>query len=239
MELLVVISILSTLAAVLFPVYLRVRARLYEMSCANQLRQIGLALRIYAQDYGRDDPYVVTYLGKLYPRYVTTKDLLVCPYFQKLAPEVVEEMHQFAQARWGGRPWNSYDQVIPKGVDDLARKYPDEIISFAEVYAALGDRVPIVWCTVHRIGCPSFLGPSPKGRQFCAQYCTNPYALIPPEIKGVHPIPPGILSDLNRPWIVLRWDGSVYFKLSGGWEMRFEEEFLEAMKGKINDKGGD
>ncbi len=226
MELLVVISILATLAAFLFPVYLRFRSRIYTTSCANQLRQIGLALKIYAQDYGRDDPYVVSYLGKLYPRYVTTKELLVCPYFSHLAPDVVSELHEWKQTRYA-QPWSSYDTVKPVGLDDLARKYPDEIISFAEVYAVLGDRVPIAWCPVHRIGCPSFLGPSLKGRQFCAQYCTNPYAILPPELKGVQPIPPGILSDLSQPWIVLRWDGSVYIKGGGGWQFHFEEEFLE------------
>lgn len=238
MELLVVVSILTTLAALLFPVYLKLRSKMYEISCANQLRQIGIALKIYAQDHVRDNPYVVTYLGKLYPNYLPNKDLLVCPYFQKLAPEAVNEMNDWSQKRYG-QLWSSYDVVIPIGIDDFARKYPDEIISFAEVYAVLGDKVPIAWCQVHRIGCPSFLGPSPKGRQFCAQYCTNLFARLPTELKGVHPIPPGVLSDLSRPWVVLRWDGSVYFKYGGGWKMRYEEEFLEAMKEQHqNGEGG-
>ena len=50
-ELLVVIAILSLLAAILFPVFAQARARARETSCVSNLRQIGLATLLYAQDY--------------------------------------------------------------------------------------------------------------------------------------------------------------------------------------------
>jgi len=57
MELLTVISILATLAALLYPVYLKVRARMDIHACAQQLSQIGVAIRMYAHDYEGDTPY--------------------------------------------------------------------------------------------------------------------------------------------------------------------------------------
>ena len=49
-ELLVVIAIISLLAAILFPVFSQARAKAYQAQCASNLRQIGLALTMYAQD---------------------------------------------------------------------------------------------------------------------------------------------------------------------------------------------
>jgi prepilin-type N-terminal cleavage/methylation domain-containing protein/prepilin-type processing-associated H-X9-DG protein len=51
-ELLVVIAIIAILVALIFPVFSRVRENARRASCASNLRQVGLALRLYAQDYG-------------------------------------------------------------------------------------------------------------------------------------------------------------------------------------------
>jgi prepilin-type N-terminal cleavage/methylation domain-containing protein len=50
-ELLVVISIIAILAAILFPVFAAARERARLTTCASNLRQLGLAQRMYAQDY--------------------------------------------------------------------------------------------------------------------------------------------------------------------------------------------
>ncbi len=50
-ELLVVIAIIAILAAILFPVFERARAKAQSASCQSQLKQIGLAFLMYAQDY--------------------------------------------------------------------------------------------------------------------------------------------------------------------------------------------
>ena len=77
MELLTVISVLATLAALVYPVYLRVRTRTDIMVCADQLRQIGQALKIYAHDHGDDSPYgMPEYPGYLYPNYIGNSCLL-------------------------------------------------------------------------------------------------------------------------------------------------------------------
>ena len=50
-ELLVVIAIIAILAAILFPVFAQAREKARQSACLSNLRQIGLAFSMYAQDY--------------------------------------------------------------------------------------------------------------------------------------------------------------------------------------------
>ena len=50
-ELLVVIAIIAILAAILFPVFAQAREKARAASCLSNLKQIGLALMMYVQDY--------------------------------------------------------------------------------------------------------------------------------------------------------------------------------------------
>src|SRR5476649_549867 len=84
-ELLVVIAIIAILAAILFPVFARARENARRASCQSNLKQLGLAMIQYAQDYDETMPVstVASYAGfgwtgQLYP-YVKSKQLFVCP----------------------------------------------------------------------------------------------------------------------------------------------------------------
>lgn len=55
-ELLVVIAIISILAAILFPVFARARENARRASCQSNLKQIGLGMFMYSQDY--DEKFV-------------------------------------------------------------------------------------------------------------------------------------------------------------------------------------
>lgn len=58
-ELLVVIAIIAILAAILFPVFAQARAKARQVVCLSNLKQIGLAVKMYQQDY--DEIYVPKY----------------------------------------------------------------------------------------------------------------------------------------------------------------------------------
>lgn len=51
LELLVVISIIALLAAILFPVFVRARENARRATCQSNLKQIGLGIQQYAQDF--------------------------------------------------------------------------------------------------------------------------------------------------------------------------------------------
>jgi len=55
-ELLVVISIIAILAAILFPVFARARENARRASCSSNLKQIGLGILQYAQDFDEKLP---------------------------------------------------------------------------------------------------------------------------------------------------------------------------------------
>jgi prepilin-type N-terminal cleavage/methylation domain-containing protein/prepilin-type processing-associated H-X9-DG protein len=58
-ELLVVIAIIAILAAILFPIFAQAREKARQATSQSNLKQIGLALMQYAQDY--DETYVATW----------------------------------------------------------------------------------------------------------------------------------------------------------------------------------
>jgi prepilin-type N-terminal cleavage/methylation domain-containing protein/prepilin-type processing-associated H-X9-DG protein len=56
-ELLVVIAIIAILAAILFPVFAQAREKARTASCGSNARQLGLAVRMYVQDYDEHFPF--------------------------------------------------------------------------------------------------------------------------------------------------------------------------------------
>jgi prepilin-type N-terminal cleavage/methylation domain-containing protein/prepilin-type processing-associated H-X9-DG protein len=88
-ELLVVIAIIAILASILFPVFARAREKARETSCRSNLKQIGLALHMYASDYddllpiADDSPGSAPVCGVALPDvinpYVKNKQVHRCP----------------------------------------------------------------------------------------------------------------------------------------------------------------
>src|SRR3954465_14115366 len=84
-ELLVVIAIIAILAAILFPVFGRARENARRSSCQSNMKQIGIGLMQYVQDY--DEPLVPnniqyevlrSYAEILQP-YIKSEQVFQCP----------------------------------------------------------------------------------------------------------------------------------------------------------------
>ncbi len=76
-ELLVVMAIILLLAGAVTPVIARAREQGRRTKCASNLRQIGLALHLYAGDY--NEAFPATNLAQLYPNYVADQSVFDCP----------------------------------------------------------------------------------------------------------------------------------------------------------------
>ncbi len=61
-ELLVVIAIIAILAAILFPVFAKAREKARQSSCQSNLKQLGVAVMQYAQDYDEKYPASMNYI---------------------------------------------------------------------------------------------------------------------------------------------------------------------------------
>ena len=124
-ELLVVIAIIAILAAILFPVFQKVRENARRASCQSNLKQIGLALTQYVQDsdeiipsanYGVTDnlsnPLTDTYkwMDAIYP-FVKSTNVFQCPDDSEDPPYIFYKNLTPAQAatpNYGSYVYNLY-----------------------------------------------------------------------------------------------------------------------------------
>jgi prepilin-type N-terminal cleavage/methylation domain-containing protein/prepilin-type processing-associated H-X9-DG protein len=108
-ELLVVIAIISILASMLLPGLSRAREAARRVSCASNLRQLGMVFKMYASESAGSYPTLQRRVGEacldrnpgvlmfdgrsVYPEYLTDAKILVCP----SNPDAVNE---YQSGRW-------------------------------------------------------------------------------------------------------------------------------------------
>ena len=144
-ELLVVIAIILILAAILFPVFAKVRAKALQTTCLNNLRQLGVACEMYQSAWGDVlVPYGAPFAyGSHWPN-------LIDPYLMQIdktsthtdkigkiyrCPAAKEEEEiAFAYKRsYGMNLWCGGWQSLPATVVPVSKaKYPSQTIRIAE-----------------------------------------------------------------------------------------------------------
>jgi prepilin-type N-terminal cleavage/methylation domain-containing protein/prepilin-type processing-associated H-X9-DG protein len=94
-ELLVVIAIIAILASILFPVFARARENARRASCQSNLKQLGLAITMYAQDYDDTFPKAVE---ENYPGAIPGGAFFASPYNKwALWSQIVYPYHKSVQ----------------------------------------------------------------------------------------------------------------------------------------------
>ncbi len=140
-ELLVVIAIIAILAAILFPVFARAREAARKASCQSNLKQIGLAIRMYTQDYDETMPFLVngsswnwhqtdwinqTYWGYFYQPYAKNEKIWACPSAQ------AQKNSSYGLS--GYLDGNSFSRPQNPGVSDAAVSDPANTIVCHDSY---------------------------------------------------------------------------------------------------------
>ncbi len=158
-ELLVVIAIIAILAAILFPVFAQARQKARQTQCLSNMRQIGLAVRMYGQDY--DETYPLADAGGVgwtIPRsawdlssdfllkpYVKSPGILACPADHSATNSNGQTgvYPQYALNRLAPQP----GMVVPDGLPEIGPVgRPDAVVDSGTLMLWEHNN-PAVYCT--------------------------------------------------------------------------------------------
>jgi prepilin-type processing-associated H-X9-DG protein len=131
---LVVIAIIAILAAILFPVFARAREKARQTNCLSNLKQIGLAHQMYAQDYDEIFPTGQAVVGDassqwynaIFP-YTRNRQILYCPDRKDLAPGY--GMNPLASGKAVGMFWDPSMKILIGDVRPVTGSDPGLVVA--------------------------------------------------------------------------------------------------------------
>jgi prepilin-type N-terminal cleavage/methylation domain-containing protein/prepilin-type processing-associated H-X9-DG protein len=140
-ELLVVIAIIAILAAILFPVFAKVREKARAISCLSNLKQIGTAVTMYTQDYDETEPSSYNKYGgetgwacQVFP-YVKSVAAFACPDDSSIGNQSVGEVKSLSygiNSNFGINPWPAA-ATVPKAISISSLSAPSNTVMLFEV----------------------------------------------------------------------------------------------------------
>jgi prepilin-type N-terminal cleavage/methylation domain-containing protein/prepilin-type processing-associated H-X9-DG protein len=154
-ELLVVTSVLAVLSGMLLPVFARARERGREAACRSHIRQLGMGLLLYTQDYDGQfpsfwvDPLAAAHARQAdywHDRFCAGLDLLPgqpC-WVDLLQPYLRSERLVFCPS--DGRPWErpvtsyEYKPALAQALAVSALQRPAAVAAFYEQWSYHGER---------------------------------------------------------------------------------------------------
>ena len=141
-ELLVVIAIIAILAAILFPVFAQAREKARAISCLSNVKQLGLGVTQYEQDFDETCPNGINpygggqgWAGQIYP-YVKSVGVFKCP-DDPTAGNVSSYAYNSNVTTANPAP-TSCSSAVPVGMSIAQYNSPAKTILLAEVQNSAG-----------------------------------------------------------------------------------------------------
>jgi len=232
-ELLVVIAIIAILAAILFPVFAKVREKARQASCASNEKQLGLGIIQYVQDNDEAWPCGINptngnhpgagWATQVYP-YVKSTRVYVCPSDIGSAANItpVESYAINMNLSGGGGGWPNPSPMLLAGMSA-----PASTLLLIEVAQCDNTSTPVPGTTPGEVGSPSVNGLAWTGSLSldniaggCTNYATgNLYGTAGYSITARHTNGSNyLMSDGHVKWLMptsvspgfnAGWDGAV------------------------------
>jgi len=157
-ELLVVIAIIAILAAILFPVFAKVREKARQISCASNLKQLALGVIQYVSDYDQQYPSIAPltvtgtstqyafcgWAGRIYP-YIKSTAVYKCP-DDPTPPQVFGTVTKYPVSYAMNKNLLSVSSVTPSATSvpappaaDASLASPSLTVLFLEIQANVAD----------------------------------------------------------------------------------------------------